>query len=72
LSASVIPGVDLCPKQTIALFNCTARFDDVLTVGGRLGWAMGKWTPYVTGGYASARFTEQANNKSLLPRRRIS
>jgi outer membrane immunogenic protein len=61
------PGVDLCPKQTIALFNCTARFDDVLTVGGRLGWAMGKWMPYVTGGYASARFTEQANNKSLAP-----
>ena len=61
------PGVDLCPRQTIALFNCTARFDDVLTVGGRLGWAMGKWMPYVTGGYASARFTEQANNKSLAP-----
>jgi len=61
------PGVDLCPKQTIALFNCVARFDDVLTVGGRLGWAAGRWMPYVTGGYASARFTEKATNKSLAP-----
>ena len=61
------PGVDLCPKQTIALFNCVARFDDVLTVGGRAGWSMGKWMPYVTGGYASARFTEKVNNKSLAP-----
>jgi opacity protein-like surface antigen len=60
-------GDDVCPKQTIALFNCLARFDDVLTVGGRLGWSMGKFLPYVTGGYASARFTELATNKSLAP-----
>ena len=61
------PAVDLCPKQTIALFNCVARFDDVLTVGGRLGWSLGKWMPYVAGGYASARFSERATNKSLAP-----
>src|SRR5262245_29800897 len=61
------PGVVLCPRQIVAQFNCTARFDDVLTVGGRLGWALGKWMPYVTGGYASARFSDQVNNKSLAP-----
>lgn len=60
-------GTDLCPKQTVALFNCQARFDDVITVGGRLGLAMGHWMPYVTGGYASARFSEQVSNRSLAP-----
>src|SRR5262249_32864283 len=46
-----------------------ARFDNLFTIGGRAGWvagnwaggnwAGGKWMPYVTGGYASARFEEQ-------------
>ncbi len=39
--------------------TCEARLNDILTVGGRAGWAAGHWMPYVTGGYASARF-EQA------------
>ncbi len=38
-----------CPNT---LLTCAARFDDVLTVGPRIGWAMGKWMPYITGGYA--------------------
>jgi outer membrane immunogenic protein len=45
-----------CPNNT---YTCAARFDDVLTIGPRLGWAMGKWMPYITGGYASARFSEK-------------
>jgi opacity protein-like surface antigen len=45
-----------CPNPAI---TCAARFDDVLTIGPRLGWAMGKWMPYITGGYANARFTEK-------------
>jgi high affinity Mn2+ porin len=36
--------------------NCSARFNDVLTVGGRLGWAAGHWMPYLTGGYANGGF----------------
>lgn len=60
-------GSDLCPKQTIALFNCNARMVDVLTIGGRLGLAMGHWMPYLAGGYASARFNEQVTNRSLAP-----
>jgi outer membrane immunogenic protein len=47
------PGSDRCPA---AGFTCSARFEDVLTVGPRIGWAAGKWMPYITGGYANARF----------------
>jgi|SoiMethySBSTD1v2_1073268.scaffolds.fasta_scaffold343553_2 opacity protein-like surface antigen len=38
---------------------CKARLNDILTVGGRLGWAAGHWMPYVTGGYATARFEQE-------------
>ena len=47
-----------CPN---ILFTCAARFDDVLTIGPRLGWALGKWMPYITGGYANARFSEKVS-----------
>jgi outer membrane immunogenic protein len=33
---------------------CSARLNDILTIGGRAGWAAGRWMPYVTGGYANA------------------
>jgi outer membrane immunogenic protein len=36
--------------------TCSARLDDILSVGPRLGLAMGKWMPYVTGGYANAAY----------------
>ena len=38
---------------------CTQRLNDMLTVGGRLGYAAGHWMPYVTGGYATARFEQE-------------
>ena len=41
-------------------FSCGARFNDVMTVGPRIGYAAGKWMPYITGGYANARFEEKA------------
>jgi opacity protein-like surface antigen len=34
--------------------TCTARLQDIFTIGGRAGYAAGKWLPYVTGGYANA------------------
>ncbi len=37
-------------------FYCNHRLSDILSVGGRIGWAAGHWMPYATGGYASARF----------------
>ena len=45
-----------CPNPA---FTCAMRFDDVITIGPRLGWAMGKWMPYLTGGYASAAFEQK-------------
>jgi opacity protein-like surface antigen len=50
-----------CPN---AAFTCAARFDDVITVGPRLGWAMGRWMPYITGGYANAGFSEKISIKA--------
>ena len=47
------PGPQLTPGGT---GRCQARFNDVLTIGGRLGWAAGHWMPYVTGGYANGGF----------------
>jgi opacity protein-like surface antigen len=40
-------------KQNAA---CSARFNDVLTIGARIGWAAGHWMPYLTGGYANGAF----------------
>ena len=51
---SVLPSLTL-PLITPGNF-CSARFNDVLTIGGRAGWAAGHWMPYVTGGYANAGF----------------
>ena len=50
------PGSTACIAAGLA---CTQRLNDMLTVGGRLGWAAGHWMPYVTGGYASARFEQE-------------
>ena len=41
---------------------CGARLDDILTIGPRLGYAMGKWMPYLTGGYANAAVSLQGRN----------
>jgi opacity protein-like surface antigen len=54
------PGATTCPSGVAT--RCTSRIDDILSVGGRLGWAMGHWMPYVSGGYASSSFTFRANN----------
>jgi outer membrane immunogenic protein len=59
------PGITLCPNPTLL---CTERFDDVITVGGRLGWAVGKYLPYATGGYANAAFShESVSAFTLVP-----
>jgi outer membrane immunogenic protein len=46
-----------CPNVTR---TCGKRFDDVFSVGPRLGWAMGKWMPYVTGGYANTAISHES------------
>jgi opacity protein-like surface antigen len=55
-------GSTACPT---AVNTCTSRIDDILSVGGRLGWAMGHWMPYVSGGYASSSFTFRARNPAF-------
>jgi outer membrane immunogenic protein len=39
--------------------SCRARLNDMLTIGGRIGFAAGHWMPYLTGGYATARFEHE-------------
>jgi outer membrane immunogenic protein len=50
-----------------------AKLKDIWSVGARVGWAMDRWMPYLTGGYANGSFqfnaqsaglTEQANARS--------
>jgi opacity protein-like surface antigen len=45
----LVPGVPLSA-------HCTARLQDIFTIGGRVGYPVGKWMPYVTGGYANGAF----------------
>ena len=52
-SACFAPGPQLTPG---GVGDCAAKFNDVLTIGGRVGFAAGHWMPYVTGGYANAAF----------------
>jgi opacity protein-like surface antigen len=46
--------------------ECRARMSDVFTIGGRAGWSMGKWLPYVTGGYANGAFDFSARNPAII------
>jgi opacity protein-like surface antigen len=47
------PGDAPCPAFGS---TCSARLDDILSVGPRLGFAMGHWMPYLTAGYANAAY----------------
>ena len=47
-----------CPNDVLR--TCGKRFDNVLSVGPRVGYAMGKWMPYLTGGYASAEIAHKS------------
>src|SRR5262249_8591896 len=47
-AAGNVKGQDVV-KQNAA---CSARFNDVLTIGARVGWAAGHWMPCRAGGYA--------------------
>ena len=54
-------GTDTCHPVTacnpIGGATLAARFvDNIWTVGGRGGLALGAWMPYISGGYASTRF----------------
>ena len=47
------------PVPALSSFNplagsCTGKLNDIVTIGGRAGWSLGRWMPYITGGYANA------------------
>ena len=46
-----------------------AKLRDIWSVGGRVGWAMGRWMPYVSGGYANGAYQFSAQNvaPSVVP-----
>jgi outer membrane immunogenic protein len=64
----------VCPNPAR---TCGKRFDDVMTIGPRLGWAMGKYMPYLAGGYANASFSHESfltatNGAQLVGRERFA
>ncbi len=62
--------VSLGTTPSISIFfpggtgTAQAKLKDIWSVGGRVGWAMGRWMPYLTGGYASGRFEFNARDSS--------
>ncbi len=60
-----IPDTVRCPGGP-ANESCSGALNDILTVGGRLGWAAGHWMPYIAGGYASARFDHEVRVSGVL------
>jgi outer membrane immunogenic protein len=44
------PASTPCP---IPAFSCQDKITDLITIGPRVGWALGRFMPYATGGYAS-------------------
>jgi outer membrane immunogenic protein len=53
-----------CP---VAVDRCSARLNDIFTIGARAGWAAGRWMPYITGGYANAGFDFNARAPGAVP-----
>jgi len=47
--------------------DCTARTNNILSVGARAGLAMGKYMPYITGGYASGQVETTRQTGILNP-----
>ena len=47
--------------------TCGKQLDNILSVGPRLGYAMGNWMPYVTGGYASASISHKSFTNGFAP-----
>jgi high affinity Mn2+ porin len=60
------PNTGLAPTAPGVVSNCANQFNDVLTIGGRLGWAAGHWMPYLTGGYANGRFAYSARTTAAV------
>jgi outer membrane immunogenic protein len=58
------PFAALNPVGTLTA-SCTGKLDDILTIGGRAGWSLGHWMPYITGGYANAGLDFATRTRAL-------
>lgn len=59
-SLGAVPAISIfIPGGTGA---AQAKLKDIWSIGGRLGWAIDRWMPYLTGGYANGRFQFNAQN----------
>lgn len=65
---SAFRDVSLGVTPSIPIFSpgpsgtAQAKLKDLWSVGGRIGWSMGQWMPYVTGGYANGSFEFDAQD----------
>lgn len=65
---------EFCDSVTPSLTNpmvtpgnfCKGKLNDIVSVGGRLGWAAGHWMPYITGGYANAGYDFLVRTPNLV------
>jgi outer membrane immunogenic protein len=59
-SLGAVPAISIFIPGGIG--TAQAKLKDIWSVGARAGWAMGRWMPYVTGGYAIGSFEFDAQD----------
>lgn len=75
---SAFDNVSLGATPSISIFGpggtgtAQAKLKDIWSVGGRVGWAMGRWMPYVTGGYANGSFEFDAQSGATTEQAKAS
>jgi outer membrane immunogenic protein len=52
--------------------TANAKLRDIWSAGGRIGWGLDNWMPYVTGGYANGRFEFDAQSNPLTEQAKTS
>lgn len=70
LAASGNASLGATPSSSIFFPGGTGtgqvKLRDIVSIGGRFGWALGQWMPYLTGGYANGAFEfDQQNNPAF-------
>jgi len=59
-SLGTVPAIPIFLPGGTATAN--AKLRDIWSAGGRVGWGLDNWMPYVTGGYANGRFEFDAQD----------
>jgi len=73
IEGGYVSGFDQKEFQTasISIFSpggtatTAVKFKDAWSIGGRAGWSMGSWMPYLTAGWAQGRFGFRADDGSI-------